>query len=195
MTALALAAVTALTLGACGDDAGDDAGDDDTTTTTEAAAAEPVTVTFVDYGFQGLPDSVPAGTKFSVTNSSTAELHEFVAFKIPDAEKRSVEELMALPEEEGQAALGGPPAAVLLGPPGGGEQIAAVGDGTLADPGRYLVACFIPTGADPAKYLEAASAGGDGPPQVEGGPPHFTKGMRAELTVTSGDKRTGAAAG
>lgn len=183
MTALALAAVTALTLGACGDDAGDD--EADSTTTTEAAADETVEITLVDYGFQGLPDSVAAGTKFTVTNSSTAELHEFVAFKIPDAEKRSAEELLALPEEEGQAALGGPPAAVLIGPPGGGEMIAAVGDGTLADPGRYLVACFIPTGADPQKYMEAAQASGDEPPQVEGGPPHFTKGMRAELTVTA----------
>lgn len=182
LSALLLAAITALTLGACGD-AGDD--EADATTTTEAAAAEPVEVTLVDYGFQGLPDSVEAGTTFTVTNSSTAELHELVAFKIPESETRSVEELMALPEEEGQAALGGPPVAVLIGPPGGGEQITAVGDGTLAEPGRYLVACFIPTGADPQEYLAAAQQGGEGPPEVEGGPPHFTKGMRAELTVTS----------
>ena len=182
MSALLLIALTAATLGACGDDGADDAGDDDATTTTEAAAS--VEVTLVDYGFKDLPDTVDAGTTFTVKNESTAELHEFVAFKIPDAETRSAEEILALPEAEGQAALGGPPKAVLLGPPGGGEMIKAVGDGTLTEPGRYLVACFIPTGADPQAYLQAAQAGGDEPPQVEGGPPHFTKGMRAELTVT-----------
>ena len=180
MRALALIAITALTLGACGDST-DEA---DSTATTEAADAGPVEVTLVDYGFQGLPNSVAAGTKFTVTNSSTAELHEFVAFKLPESETRSAEELLALPEEEGQAAIGGPPAAVLIGPPGGGEMIAAVGDGTLSEPGRYLVACFIPTGADPQAYLEASEESQEGPPQVEGGPPHFTKGMRAEITVT-----------
>jgi hypothetical protein len=164
-----------LTLGACGDSA-DDA------TTTEAADA--VEVTLVDYGYEGLPDSVAAGTKFTVTNSSTAELHEFVAFKLPESETRSAEELLALPEEEGQAAIGGPPATVLLAPPGGGEMIEAVGDGTLSEPGRYLVACFIPTGANPQEFLEASGESQEGPPQVEGGPPHFTKGMRAEITVT-----------
>ena len=178
LSALALAALMALTVGACGDD--DDAAD--TTTTTEAAAT--VEVTLVDYGFQGLPAEAEAGTTFTVTNSSTAELHEFMAFKIPESETRSAEEILALPEAEGQAALGGPPAAVLIGPPGGGDQISAVGTGTLSEPGRYLVACFIPTGADPAAYLAAAQASQGEPPQVEGGPPHFTKGMRAELTIT-----------
>lgn len=182
LSALLLAALTALTLGACGDDAGDN--EADATTTTEAAAAT-VDVTLVDYGFQGLPDSVEAGTTFTVTNSSTAEVHEFVAFKIPEAESRSVEEILALPEQEGQAALGGPPATVLVGPPGGAPQITAVGDGTLAEPGRYLVACFVPTGADPQAYLQAAQESQGEPPQVEGGPPHFTQGMRAEVTVTA----------
>ena len=41
---------------------------------------------------------------------------------------------------------------------------------------------MIPTGADPAVYLEAAAAS-DGPPQVDGGPPHVAHGMFAELTV------------
>ena len=60
----------------------------------------------------------------------------------------------------------------------------AVGDGTLQEPGRYLVICTIPTGADPAEYL-AAEATSNGPPDVEGGPPHFTHGMYAELDVVS----------
>ena len=38
-------------------------------------------------------------------------------------------------------------AAVLLADPGG-EQIAAIGDGVLSEPGRYLLLCAIPTGVD-----------------------------------------------
>jgi hypothetical protein len=43
--------------------------------------------------------------------------------------------------------------------------------------------CFIPTGADPQEYLTAAQEATDGPPQVEGGPPHVVHGMFAEFTV------------
>ena len=186
MTALALAAIAALTLGACGDTTDDDA---DATTTTEAAAeAETVEVTAVDYGYQGLPDSVEAGTKFSFKNSSTAELHELVAMRIPDEEQRPVNEIAALSEEEQGKIFQGPPATVLVAPPGG-EQISAVGDGTLSEPGRYAVACFIPTGADPAAYMQAMQSATDGPPEYTGpgadNPPHVTKGMFAEVTVTA----------
>ena len=64
-----------------------------------------------------------------------------------------------------------------------GEQIAAVGDGTLAEPGRYLLLCSIPTGVDPGDYLRAAAESAGGPPDVAGGPPHFVNGMFAELIV------------
>ena len=186
MTAVALAAIVALTLGACGDDAGDD-GDDAAATTTSEAAAETVEVTAVDYGYQGLPDSVEAGTKFTLANSSTAELHEFVAMRIPDEEKRPVSELAALPPEESEAVFaGGEPATVLVTPPGG-EMIPAVGDGTLSEPGRYAIACFIPVGADPAAYMQKMQESQGGPPQGsdDDGPPHITKGMFAEVTVTA----------
>ena len=99
MGALALAAITSLTLGACGDDAGDGDEADATTTTEAAAGGETVEVTAVDYGYQGLPDSVEAGTKFTLKNSSAAELHEFVAMRIPDEETRPVSELAALPPQ------------------------------------------------------------------------------------------------
>ena len=55
--------------------------------------------------------------------------------------------------------------------------------GFVAEPGRYLILCAIPTGADPAEYL-AAAATSEGPPQVEGGQPHFMNGMYAEILVT-----------
>ncbi len=142
------------------------------------------TVTAVDYSFQNLPKSVDAGTTLTLKNSSDKELHEMVAFRIPDNERRSVQELVNLPEAEQEAIFGGgPPAFVLTAPPGGAEMIKSLGDGTLTEKGRYAVTCFIPTGADPAAYLQAAQSASDGPPQVAGGPPHVTQGMYGEITV------------
>jgi hypothetical protein len=202
---LLVATLTAgLLLAACGDDEDEDASSaasQETTTTVEsapdddqateeeeeptedgpAAAGEVLEVEALDYAFAGLPASVPAGTKLSFTNSSEVELHELVAMRLPDSEQRPVAELLALPEEELMGLFPGPPATVLMAPPAGGEQIAAVGDGTLEEPGRYALVCFIPTGADPVAYME--QSGPDGPPDVPGGPPHVAHGMFAELVV------------
>jgi hypothetical protein len=93
-----------------------------------------------------------------------------------------VEELAGLSPGELMGALG-EPTMVLLAEPAGGTTIPAVGDGTLSEPGRYAVMCFIPTGADPAEYLRVAAETEEGPPQVPGGPPHFVHGMHAELLV------------
>jgi len=141
------------------------------------------TVTAADYRFENLPKSVKAGTTLTLKNSSTKELHEMVLIKLPDTEKRPVAELVKLPEDQQEALSSGPPAAVLLRAPGG-EQINALGDGKLTEKGRYMVICAIPTGADPAAYLKAAQASGDGPPpSVPGGPPHLVQGMYGEITV------------
>lgn len=182
----ALAAIAGVTLAACGDD-------DDTASVGDPAGAaaadaaddsdDAVEVTLVDYDFEGLPATVAAGTRFTVVNESETELHELVAFRLPDGEGRALAELLALPPEEMGPALGGEPAAVLLAAPGG-PQIDAVGDGTMAEAGRYAILCFIPTGADPDEYLTAAAETEGGPPQgVAGGPPHFVNGMAAEVTV------------
>ena len=141
------------------------------------------TVTAADYSFQNLPKEVDAGTTFKLENSSTKELHEMVMFRIPDSETRPVSELVKLPQAEVERLLAGEPAMVLLRPPGEGEQINAVGDGKLTEKGRYAVICAIPTGADPAAYLAAAQSSQGGPPEVPGGPPHFTQGMFGEITV------------
>lgn len=188
---LTFALVPLLALTACGDD--DDSSPEAAASTSTAPAApddaaepevpEDVVVRAVDYAFEGLPEEVPAGTKLSLENGSAEELHELVAVKLPDGEERPAAELVALPEEEQAALSSGPPAMVLLRPPGGAPQIDAVGDGTLTEPGRYLFICAIPTGADPAAYMAAAAESQGGPPDVEGGPPHLTKGMFAEVTV------------
>ena len=138
-------------------------------------------VELVDFAYVGLPDRVPAGARLSVVNTADEELHELVAFRLPDEEERGVPELIQLPPEELGPVLGEPTAVLLAAP--GGPQISAVGDGTMDDPGRYAILCFIPTGVAPEDYLAAAAETESGPPQVEGGPPHFVQGMYAELIV------------
>ena len=138
-------------------------------------------VELVDFAYVGLPDRVPAGTRLSVVNTADEELHELVAFRLPVEEERGVPELIQLPPEELGPVLGEPTAVLLAAP--GGPQISAVGDGTMDDPGRYAILCFIPTGVAPEDYLAAAAETESGPPQVEGGPPHFVQGMYAELIV------------
>ena len=197
--------VAGLLLGtaACGDD------EDATATTTEAPAADSSTtapadpatdptadpasdeehdhveVSAVDFAFENLPSEIEAGTRLSLVNDAETELHELVAIRLPDDETRPVSELVTLPQEELGAIMSSEPQAVLLAEPGG-DQIPAVGDGTLTEPGRYVVLCAIPTGVVPAEYLAAAAQSQGGPPTIENaGPPHFASGMWAELTVVA----------
>lgn len=201
---LALSALlaTGLLLTACGDDEPDAATDaevaaetteaTDHSSTTHADEGTPaqvedgvLTVEVTDYSFGELPETIPAGTRLDLTNTSSVEFHELVAFRLPDDEERSVEELLQLPEEELEAIVGGPPAAVVLAGPDGAESTVALGDGTLTEPGRYAIICFIPTGADPDVYAEAAQNPEAGPPETgpDPGAPHFVHGMHAEIVV------------
>lgn len=147
------------------------------------AAPETVEVEAVDYRFEGLPEVIAPGTKLTLVNRSEKELHELVAIALPEGEQRSAEELVNLPEEEQQQLSSGPPAMVLVAPPGEAPVVNAVGDGTLSAPGRYLILCAIPTGADPEEYMEAAAQSRGGPVEVPGGPPHLVHGMYADLMV------------
>ncbi|MDA0270263.1 MAG: hypothetical protein O2919_04460 [Chloroflexi bacterium] len=183
-----------LILGACSGDSEETVPDVVPTVATEVTAApteapteaatDAILVTAVDYGFEGLPAEVAAGSKLALPNSSATELHELVAIRLPDGEERSVEELLALSEEEVGALLGAAaPAMVLIALPEGGEALVAVGDGTLTEAGRYIVLCAIPVGASVEEFMAAVAAGGDGPPDVAGGPPHFAVGMYGEVIV------------
>ena len=183
--AAAAATVALLLVGAaaCGDGGSRNASPDaSTTTTAEEGGQRTVAVTAADYRFDDLPAEVAPRSKLALRNESARELHELVAMRLADDEARSADELVALPENEQRSLFAGPPALVLVAPPGT-EGFAAVGNGTLGAPGRYLVMCFIPTGADPGAYLDALQANPGQPPSVPGGAPHFTSGMYAELTV------------
>lgn len=188
---LVLAVLLTMPLAACG--GGDEDAATDTETTApptpaddEAPPAETVEVAGVDYAFEGVPDTVQAGTALTFTNASEAEFHEMVVMRIDDDETRTVEELLQIPEEEAETVTEfvgvqvAPPGEDGTSPPG-----APQGPVVLEETGRYALLCFIPTGADPQAIVQALEEGGtEGPPDVEGGPPHFTQGMAAEVTVT-----------
>lgn len=189
--ALPVAALVALVPLACGDDDAEPLTTESTTaprsqesTTTHAGHDDPreYEVTLSDFSFAGLPETIAAGSTLRVVNDAPSELHELVAFRIPDDEDRSVEELVTLPPGEMMSTLGAPVMVLLAAP--GAEQITAVGNGTLAEPGRYALICTIPTGVDPDTYLQAAAASGGAPPQVAGGPPHLAHGMFTEVEVS-----------
>lgn len=164
-------------LTACGSDA-DGASGSATSTTASSAAGRPVVVTASDYTFAGLPDEVPAGTQLRLVNDSSVEIHELVAIRVPDGDDRPIEELLHDPALQTM-----PPATVLVTPPGA-EQIPAVGDGTLAETGRYVVICTIPTGVAPQAFLDAVKAAGGGKPVIpDAGAPHLAHGMFAEVVV------------
>lgn len=119
---------------------------------------ETVEVSGVDYAFEGVPASVPAGqTAFAFTNDGS-EPHEIVLFQRAEGETRTVEELFALPEDQLFTALTFAGAA--MAEPGQTSL-------TIAElaPGSYVASCFVPVGG------------------AEDGPPHFMQGMTAEFEV------------
>jgi hypothetical protein len=124
-----------------------------------------VTATAVDFRYEGVPETVEAGlTVFVIDNQSAAgEAHEMGVVRLKDDVTLSAEEILALSEEEAQQYIEA----------FGGGMYAPAGEvgGTTVDlaPGRYLYACFIPTG----------SVNG----QEGTGAPHFTEGMFGEFTV------------
>lgn len=129
---------------------------------------ESVSITGVDYAFEGVPGSFQAGTVAIEFENQGDEVHEMAFIRINDDVDESIEELLELPEEEAMqktqfvgAAFAAP-----------GET-----DVTFVDlaPGNYAVLCFIPVGTTSLEALEV-----DAPPE---GPPHFTQGMLAEFTV------------
>lgn len=158
-----------------------------TTGTGDAAATEPVTITAVDYDFQDVPASVPAGTSFTLDNQGS-EPHELVVMRIAEGEERSIEELLRLPDEEAQQVATFQGVAVDLAAPGS-EPLFPEGPVTVTEPGRYAVLCFFPVGITDAVLREAMEAEtestgtGGGPPPLPDGEPHMARGMAAEFTV------------
>ena len=175
----------------------------DEATTDDAMDMEGLTVEVgaVEYAFTGLPTSVPAGTTLTFTNNG-AEIHELVLARIADGVTESLEELLGM-EAEGRD----PMAEGLVTMVGGGQPLIAVpgqtaeGSFTLAEEGRYVALCFVPTGLEMEKLIELgidpSALGPDTDPstfspeaqafmeEIMGNPPHLAMGMVQELVVTA----------
>jgi hypothetical protein len=113
-------------------------------------------VTAVNYAFEGVPDSLDAGTTSLALTNDADEMHEMVLFRRADGETRSVDELLALPQ--GDPALEVVTAAFVQP----GETGYTTAD---LEAGGYIGVCFLPVGG------------------AEDGPPHFTEGMVTEFEV------------
>lgn len=107
-----------------------------------------IDVTATDHAFDGIPADAEAGkTLIRITNDGT-EYHEVVLQRVHQGETRSVEELLALPEEEGGD---------LLDYLGNAFAPAGLGNWTVVDlsAGRHVALCFIPTGATTPRRCRA----------------------------------------
>lgn len=131
----------------------------------EECGYQTVEVSAVDFGYEGVPASLEAGTTvFTMTNDSTAgEAHELGLVRIRDGVDKTLDELLSLPEAEMEQYLE-------FG--SGVYAPAGAAGGTTIDlqPGRYVYACFIPVGS-----IDGAEGSG---------PPHFVEGMAGEFTVS-----------
>lgn len=184
---VATAALVGLLGGACSSDSGTDESRQADEAVTETTVAEVTTttaggpqtfeITAADYTFAGVPESVVAGSTLSLTTEPGGEPHEVVAVALPETETRPAGELVALPDDEFGALFAEEAALVTIALPGTTDTPGpVVGDGTLDEPGRYLLLCTFPQGTSVAD-VEAAT----GP--LEGDQRHYTLGMFAELRV------------
>lgn len=192
LTALLLTGIAAVTITACGDDDNDIAGE---TTTTATAGAEEVInpcspdappeetalegeppadgatihdIRAVEYQFEDVPDTLPAGPHGFRLIGAGEEFHELALVRVED--DRPIEELFDLPEAEQETAipyLGGVTAC-----PGTTSEAL----GAELEPGRYALICFIPVGTTPDLH-------GDDLLAAYEHAPHFTEGMLAEIIV------------
>lgn len=175
--AIAVLGSLALLVTACGDD--DDTSGDDATTTTAVddgettttaggdGGGEALTITTVDYAFEGLPAELPGGVlEFTLANEGEAQ-HEIAFVELgPDTELEQfftdfgpvIEEGAPFPEYAESIVAANEAA------PGESASFAY----TLPE-GRYVAFCAL--------------TGTPEDPEGEDGAPHFTMGMQQEVNV------------
>ena len=123
-----------------------------------------VDVTAVDYAFEGVPETLPAGiVTFNFSNEG-AEIHEMLMVRYKDP-STTIEDLMKLSDKEADKVIDFLGAS--FGPPGATDS-----ESKELTPGKYALVCFVPVGST----SEKAAAKADGPP-------HVARGMSAEFTV------------
>jgi hypothetical protein len=126
-------------------------------------------VALSEYAFGGIPEEVPAGPTILTAEATGEEVHEIIILRINDDVTLSLEELVALPEEESNAMVtdfGG-----MFGIFPGTSQ------STLLDftPGRYVAICFFPQGATPEVFEQMMAEGGPEGSAPEGSAPTGTE--------------------
>jgi hypothetical protein len=129
---------------------------------------QPIDLVTEDYAFSGAPETLEAGNYTLDIDNQGTELHEAILFRVNDDVDLGAEELLALPERESETMV--TPAGESFALPG----LSGISDYIELEPGRYVMACFIPVGLTP----EVAQSG-----QEPEGAPHHTEGMFAEFTV------------
>ena len=125
---------------------------------------EQVDVTAKEYAFDGIPNELDAGaTSFEFTNEGK-EVHELVLMRKNAGVTETFKDLLDLPEDQARSKV------TILGQTGTdpGDDEYLVADLKAGD---YMAICFVSTGTTDFEH------------QGEG-PPHFTKGMRHEFTVS-----------
>lgn len=127
-----------------------------------------VEVTATEYSFEGMPDEVSAGRVAVLLTNEGAEAHEIGIGRKADDATESLDELLALEEEEMMEKL--QPVGGAFAPTTGSQGLAIVD----LEEGEYVAVCFIPVGT----VMGEEETEGDGPP-------HHAEGMALEFTVTS----------
>ena len=131
----------------------------------ENCDVETLDATAAEYTFTGLPGETATGYYIVNFSNEGNEFHELLTVRINDDVTLSLDELLALPEQEADTMI------EFMG-----AAFAAPGETTVAslnliEPGRYAVVCFIPTGTT---SMESEGTG----------PPHAMQGMTHEMTVS-----------
>jgi hypothetical protein len=126
---------------------------------------EQVDVTAKDYEFEGIRDELPAGTASLRFTNEGADAHEIAVFRRNAGTTETIEELLALPDEQIEQKVMFVTAAVA----DPGETDYVLGE---LEPGDYVAVCFIAQGTT---TLDCEGTG----------PPHAVLGMVEEFTVAS----------
>jgi hypothetical protein len=118
----------------------------------------------IDYGFEGIPATVPAGTTIVTLDNQSAvgEFHELTIARFNEGVTETVDQILALSDQDAAAR-------VMLQASASAEA-GEIGGATInLVPGRYMYACFVPMGSTGA--------------QEGTGDPHYLAGMFGEFTV------------
>jgi hypothetical protein len=122
-----------------------------------------VPVTAIDYQYQGVPATLPAGVaKFKMTNAAPKEDHMMAIFKLtPEGAALGVDKVMALPQKKAGKYMDSSSQAFMEAKPGD-TGYAPIN----LTPGTYAYACFFPQNGK------------------KNGTLHFKLGMEGSFTVS-----------